>query len=54
MRWGVSERGAKRFIAETERENTRSGRVLEKMGFRNSETKYWKEPGEVEWERVVG
>jgi RimJ/RimL family protein N-acetyltransferase len=54
MQWGASESGVKRFIAETERENTRSGRVLEKMGFRESGTGYWKEPGEVEWERVVG
>jgi RimJ/RimL family protein N-acetyltransferase len=54
MCWGVSKRRVKRFIAETEKENTRSGRVLEKMGFRKSGTEYWKEPGEVEWERVVG
>ena len=51
MQWAVSERGAKRFIAETERDNVRSGRVLEKLGFRLSGTNYWKEPSEVEWER---
>jgi RimJ/RimL family protein N-acetyltransferase len=54
MQWGASERGVKRFIAETERENARSGRVLVKMGFRESGTGYWKDEGEVEWERVVG
>ncbi|KAL4880334.1 GNAT domain-containing protein [Aspergillus karnatakaensis] len=53
MQWAVSERGVRRFIAETERENVRSGRVLEKMGFVLSGTDYWKEPSEVEWERVV-
>ena len=51
MQWAVSERGARRFIAETKRDNVRSGRVLEKLGFRLSETNYWKEPSEVEWER---
>jgi RimJ/RimL family protein N-acetyltransferase len=54
MQWAVSERGARRFIAETERENERSGRVLEKLGFRLSGTDYWKEPSEVEWERFPG
>ncbi|CAO2658397.1 Nn.00g061200.m01.CDS01 [Neocucurbitaria sp. VM-36] len=53
MDWAVSERGVQRFIAETERANSRSGRVLEKMGFRLSGTEYWKEPSEVEWERIV-
>jgi RimJ/RimL family protein N-acetyltransferase len=53
MKWGVEEREVKRFIAETERENVRSGKVLQKMGFRESGTEYWKEPGEVEWEKVV-
>jgi RimJ/RimL family protein N-acetyltransferase len=41
----------KRFIAETEKENARSGRVLEKMGFKKSGTGYWKDEDEVEWER---
>lgn len=54
MQWAVSERGVTRFIAETEKTNTRSGQVLKKMGFRESGTEYWKEPSEVEWERVVG
>lgn len=44
MQWAVSERGVRRFIAETEKENSRSGRVLEKLGFTKSETDYWKEP----------
>jgi RimJ/RimL family protein N-acetyltransferase len=40
MQWAVCEREVKRFIAETERENARSGRVLEKMGFKLSGTNY--------------
>ncbi|KAG9197688.1 hypothetical protein G6514_001157 [Epicoccum nigrum] len=54
MQWAVGERGVTRFIAETEKTNTRSGQVLKKMGFRESGTDYWKEPSEVEWERVAG
>lgn len=53
MQWAGSEKGVRRFIAETERTNVRSGRVLGKMGFRESGTRYWKEDSEVEWERVV-
>jgi RimJ/RimL family protein N-acetyltransferase len=53
MQWSVSERGVKRFIAETEKTNVRSGQVLKKMGFRESGTNYWKEPSETEWEKVV-
>ncbi|KAH9221182.1 hypothetical protein DL95DRAFT_519600 [Leptodontidium sp. 2 PMI_412] len=52
MQWAVIERGVRRFIAETERDNSRSGRVLEKLGFVLSGTDYWKEPGEIEWERI--
>jgi RimJ/RimL family protein N-acetyltransferase len=54
MAWAAGERGVRRFIAETERPNVRSGRVLQKMGFRKSGTQYWKDEDEVEWERVVG
>lgn len=53
MEWGVRERGVRRFIAETERGNGRSARVLEKMGFGRSGTDYWREESEVEWELVV-
>jgi RimJ/RimL family protein N-acetyltransferase len=53
MQWAASERGVRRFIAETEKTNVRSGKVLQKMGFRESGTEYWKEPSEVEWEKVV-
>lgn len=54
MDWAAAERGVTKFIAETERANTRSGRVLERLGFvRLEEAKYWKEPTEVEWERLV-
>ncbi|USP74897.1 hypothetical protein yc1106_02171 [Curvularia clavata] len=52
IQWAGRERGVRRFIAETERENTRSGRVLEKMGFSKTEgTNYWKDENEIEWER---
>ncbi|KAJ5096962.1 hypothetical protein N7456_007683 [Penicillium angulare] len=53
MKWAIDERGVRRFIAETERDNQRSGRVLQKLGFSHSGTDYWKEPSEVEWEFVV-
>lgn len=53
MQWAVSEKGVRRFIAETEKTNTRSGKVLQKMGFKESGTDYWKEPSETEWEKVI-
>lgn len=53
MQWAVAEKGVRRFIAETEKTNTRSGKVLQKMGFRESGTDYWKEPSETEWEKVA-
>ena len=53
MQWAISKRGVRRFIAETEKANTRSGKVLQKMGFRESGTNYWKEPSEMEWEKIV-
>ncbi len=50
MLWGIRERGVRRYIAETEKENVRSGRVLEKLGFQGLEgTEYWKEEMEREW-----
>jgi len=51
MQWAGAEKGVRRFIAETEKPNARSGRVLEKMGFRKSGTNYWKNEDEFEWER---
>jgi GNAT superfamily N-acetyltransferase len=53
MQWAVAEQGVRRFIAETEKTNTRSGKVLQKMGFRESGTNYWKEPSEMEWAKVA-
>lgn len=53
MQWAVAEKGVRRFIAETEKTNIRSGQVLRKMGFRESGTGYWKEPSETEWERIA-
>ncbi|KAJ5993151.1 hypothetical protein N7451_008875 [Penicillium sp. IBT 35674x] len=53
MGWAADERGVRRFIAETEKDNERSGRVLQKLGFSLSDTDYWKDPGEFEWELVV-
>ncbi|KAJ5438848.1 uncharacterized protein N7458_009846 [Penicillium daleae] len=54
MHWAIREKGVKRFIAETERDNQRSGRLLQKLGFVHSATNYWKERHEVEWELLVG
>jgi RimJ/RimL family protein N-acetyltransferase len=57
MLWGQNERGVRRFIAETERGNESSGKVLQKLGFVLRGEKpgrgYWKEESGVEWERVV-
>ncbi|RMJ12960.1 hypothetical protein CDV36_007371 [Fusarium kuroshium] len=54
MDWAVAERGVTKFIASTERANTRSGRVLGRLGFvKLDEAKYWKDPTELEWERIV-
>lgn len=53
MQWAIREKGVKRFIAETERDNQRSGRLLQKLGFVHSGTNYWKEPLELEWEMLV-
>lgn len=38
MQWSVDERGVERFIAETEKGNKRSARLLEKLGFVLSDT----------------
>lgn len=54
MAWAVQERGTRRFIAETEKENTGSGKVLGKLGFvARAENEYWGEESEIEWEMVV-
>lgn len=53
MKWGTVKRGAKKFIAETERDNSQSARVLQKLGFVHSNTQFWKEPGEIEWVLVA-
>lgn len=53
MAWAAAERGVTRFVAETEADNERSGRVLGRMGFRVCATDYWKDEGQLEWERVV-
>lgn len=53
MDWAITEKRTRRFIAETERGNSRSGRVLERMGFTMSDTNYWKNKDEQEWEKRV-
>lgn len=54
MLWAAKERGVKRFIAETEKENMGSGGILRKLGFVDRGTlEYWKEESEIEWEKVV-
>ncbi|KAI5254638.1 hypothetical protein E4T42_02225 [Aureobasidium subglaciale] len=52
MGWGETKRGAERFIAETEKANVGSGKVLGKLGF--SEIKgeiIWGMKGTKEWEK---
>ncbi|KAJ5176297.1 uncharacterized protein N7482_002174 [Penicillium canariense] len=53
LQWAARKKGVKRFIAETEKENQRSARLLQKLGFVASGTDYWKEPSETEWELVI-
>lgn len=54
VQWAVEERGARRFIAETVKSNSRSGRVLEKLGFSKVDSNYFKEKDTLdEWELVV-
>lgn len=49
MEWGIREMGVRRYIAETEKTNVKSGRVLEKMGFKGMETHYFQDEDELEW-----
>ena len=54
MLWAAKERGVRRFIAETEKDNVGSGRILGKLGFvKRGTLEYWKEESEIEWEKVV-
>ncbi|KAK2612716.1 hypothetical protein QQS21_001333 [Conoideocrella luteorostrata] len=54
VQWAVEERGARRFIAETQKANQRSGRVLEKLGFKKVDTNYFQEKDVLdEWEMVA-
>jgi len=54
MAWAAGERGTRRFIAETEKANSGSGKVLGKLGFQaRSANEYWGEESQVEWERIV-
>ena len=54
MDWAVQERGAKRFIAETQKENARSAGVLRKLGFVVADTNWWNEKETTdEWELSV-
>lgn len=40
MAWAASERGVTRFVAETEKLNSRSGAVLIKLGFVATSVRY--------------
>lgn len=53
MQWASAHRGVRRFIAETEKLNVRSGGALKKLGFTESGTSYWGEESQIEWEKVV-
>ncbi|KAL4962725.1 GNAT family N-acetyltransferase [Aspergillus stella-maris] len=54
LSWTSTKKGVKKFIAETEKANERSGRLLRKLGFvPTGMNLYWKDPGETEWECSV-
>lgn len=53
MDWAVEEHGARRFIAETEGGNARSQKLLGRLGFQQSDTKYFGDEGAIEWIKVV-
>lgn len=54
MLWAEKERGVTRFIAETERANVASKKILRKLGFMELDgNEYWKDQDEIEWERIV-
>lgn len=54
MLWAEKEMGVKRFIAETERENVGSGKLLKRLEFKERiGIEYWKTASEIEWEKVV-
>ncbi|GAD91902.1 hypothetical protein PVAR5_0485 [Paecilomyces variotii No. 5] len=53
MSWAVGERGARRFIAETQKENARSQALLRRLGFEASDTRYFEDDEAIEWVRSV-
>ncbi|KAL1885305.1 hypothetical protein Plec18167_001962 [Paecilomyces lecythidis] len=53
MSWAVCERGARRFIAETQKENVRSQVLLRRLGFDVSDTQYFRDAEALEWFRSV-
>ncbi|KAF2641394.1 hypothetical protein P280DRAFT_469017 [Massarina eburnea CBS 473.64] len=55
IQWAKTEKGVKRLLAETEGDNSRSARVLEKMGFVELEGNlFWKDGGQKEWGWWIG
>jgi GNAT superfamily N-acetyltransferase len=54
MLWAVKEKGVRRFIAETEKLNLGSGKILGKLGFQQRNgIEIWKEPAAIEWEKFA-
>ncbi|UNI21963.1 hypothetical protein JDV02_007901 [Purpureocillium takamizusanense] len=53
MAWAVEEHGARRFIADTQKVNSRSKEVLSRLGFQVSNTDYFQDDDVVEWSRTV-
>ena len=52
VEWAAAYRDVRMFIAETERDNSRSGRILQRLGFTTlAENKYWRQASQIEWER---
>ncbi|KAL4928123.1 GNAT family N-acetyltransferase [Aspergillus undulatus] len=50
LKWSSTEKRVRRFIAETEKGNERSARLLQKLGFVPNRYNHWNEPSEDEWE----
>jgi len=52
--WAEKVKGVRRFIAETEKANLGSGKILKKLGFKERVgNEYWQEESQIEWEKIV-
>lgn len=53
MDWCKGEKGGRRFIAESEKLNEGSKKILRKLGFVECELQYWGMTGTIEWEYPI-